>query len=106
MNESTSEDRSAEPTEGEGLLAGTASERQPGVGGTGDHPAPAAMRDPETGRLRVAGEPETGAGTAVPVGDSTDLQAGDVTDESARERLNAVTEPEQQETERPDLGTP
>lgn len=90
----------------EGILVGTESERAPGVG-LADHPAPAAVRDPETGHVRVAGEApaNTSAGTQVPVGDSSDEQAGDVEDAEARERLNAVTEPEPIETDRPDLGT-
>jgi hypothetical protein len=98
----------ADDEEGEGVqLAGTASEQAPGVGGTGDHPAPAAVIRPEDGQLHVAGEPPAGtvAGTAVPAGDAPDLQAGEVTDPEARERLNATKEPEQIETERPDLGT-
>lgn len=93
--------------EDEGVLVGTGTERAPGVGGLGDHPAPAAMRDPVRGGIHVAGEPPAGtiAGSSAPA-DSEDVQAGgDVTDEDARERLNAVTEPEPYETERPDIGT-
>lgn len=90
-----------------GLLTGTASELQPGVGGLGDHPAPAVVKN-EDGTLHVAGEPPAGtsAGTQVPEGDSADLQSGDdVTDPEAREALNEVKEPDQIETERPDIGT-
>lgn len=98
----------AAPAESEdpGLLAGTSSEQQPGVGGTGDHPAPASVVG-EDGELHVAGEPPAGtsAGTQTPAGDTTDLQSGDVTDPEAREKLNAETEPEPIETDRPDIGT-
>lgn len=89
-----------------GPLAGTSSELEPGVGGTGDHPAPAAMRD-ESGDLHVAGEAPAGTAESneSPAGDSTDLQSGDVVDPEAREKLNAETEPEQVETDRPDIGT-
>lgn len=90
-----------------GLFAGTESEVETGVGGTADHPAPAAMRD-EAGGLHVAGEPPAGtvASGESPTGDQSDEQSGDVTDADARERLNAVCEPVQQPTARPDIGTP
>lgn len=90
-----------------GLLAGTTAEVAPGVGGTGDHPAPAAVLN-EDGSLHVAGEPPVGniAPSQAPAGDSTDLPSGDVvTDPAAREKLNAETEPEPIETDRPDIGT-
>lgn len=93
--------------EREGILAGTGSELAPGVGGDGDHPAPAAVLG-DDGQLHVAGEPPAGtiAPSQAPVGDEPDVGSGDiVSDEEARERLNAVTEPEPYETERPDLGT-
>jgi hypothetical protein len=91
--------------EGGGVLTGTATEQAPGVGGLGDHPAPAAMVD-ETGNVRVAGQPPHAAAGVAPEGDTTDEQAGgDVTDEEAAEKLTAVQEPEQVETERPDIGT-
>lgn len=98
---------SSESSETEGPLAGTTAEQEPGVGGTGDHPAPAVMRDPETGALHSAGEAPAGTAESgqPPASDTADLQAGDVTDEEARERLNAVIEPEPHPIERPDLGT-
>lgn len=90
----------------EGPLVGTESEQAPGVGDA-THPAPAAMRDPETGEVRVAGSPPGAASGTAPAGDSPDLQSGeDVTDPEARERLNAVHELEGEDTNRPDLGTP
>lgn len=95
-------------TEEPGILTGTGSELQPGVGGSGDHPAPAVVVDPADGTQHVAGEPPAGtvAGGQAPQGDSSDLQSGgDVTDPEALERLNAVHEPEQIETDRPDIGT-
>lgn len=99
-----------EPTEPNGwlgVLAGTSSEAEPGVGGTGDHPAPAVMVDPATGNLRQHGEPVDTAGDQSPRGDSTDRPSGDVvTDPEARARLNAGYEPEQVHTERQDIGTP
>jgi hypothetical protein len=88
-----------------GVLVGTTTEEAPGVGGIGDHPAPAAMVDPETGRVRVAGEPPHAAASVAPAEDADVQAGGDVTDDEARERLNAVQEPEQVETERPDIGT-
>lgn len=99
------EENSTEGEEG-GVLSGTASEQAPGVGGTGDHPAPAAMINPEDGSLHVAGEPPNGsiAGSVAPAGES-DLSDRDVSDPEALEKLNAVQEPEQVETERPDIGT-
>lgn len=95
-----------EHTDEQGPLVGTASEQAPGVGGTGDHPAPAAMVDPETGNVRVAGSPPDVASGVAPASDTTDLQSGDVTDAEAREKLNAETELEDVPTDRPDLGTP
>jgi hypothetical protein len=86
------------------LVAGTETETAPGVGGLGDHPAPAAMRDAD-GELRVHGETESTAGWTSPAGDGFDLQVGEVTDESARERLDALAEPEPFAIERPDIGT-
>lgn len=104
--QSSESSESSDEPQGEGLLAGTASEQAPGVGGLGDHPAPAAIVG-EDGQLHVAGEPPAGtiASGQAPVGDAADEQSGDVTDEEARERLNAVQEPEQIETDRPDIGT-
>jgi hypothetical protein len=89
----------------DGVLIGTGSELAPGVGGTGDHPTPAVMRDPETGAIRVAGQPSNGAIGASPEGDDFDAQSGDVTDPAARARLNAVSEPEAYAIKRPDIGT-
>lgn len=99
----------AAPAESEdpGLLAGTSSEQQPGVGGTGDHPAPAAMRD-ESGALHSAGRPPSGTveSEESPTGDATDLtDAGHAQSPEAREELDSVHEPDQVETDRPDLGT-
>ncbi len=88
-----------------GTLPGTASEQAPGVGGTGDHPAPASMVD-ENGVLHVAGEPPNAAAGQSPVGDSTDVQSGTDVDPEALAKLDAVTEPVQAETDRPDIGTP
>lgn len=91
-----------------GPLVGTTSELQPGTGVGGSHPAPAVMRDPD-GTVHSAGLPPAGnaAGEAAPVGDESDQasESGFLTPE-AREELEAVHEPEQVETERPDLGTP
>jgi hypothetical protein len=58
-----------------GVLAGTSSERAAGVGGGGEHPAPAIMRDPETGALRQHGEAPSSATDSVPVGDSSDEES-------------------------------
>lgn len=94
------------PSEDEsGLLVGTTSEQAPGVGDA-SHPAPAAMRDPQTGEVRVAGSPPSAASGTVPASDSPDEQAGDVTDPQAREQLSAVHELENEPTDRPDIGTP
>jgi len=100
-------EQAAEGKDRVGVLAGTASEQAPGVGGTGDHPTPAAMVDPDDGGLHVAGEPPAGTSalSASPEGDTTDRQAGDVTDPQARARLNAVVAPAPFHTKRPDLGT-
>lgn len=106
---SSGSSESSSETETTGLLAGTGSETQPGVGGTGDHPAPAAVVDPETGELHSAGQPPAGnvASEQSPTGDLSDA-----TDEShalsdkARAALNEVHEPDQVETDRPDIGTP
>lgn len=91
-----------------GVLAGTGSELAPGVGGTGDHPAPAVMVDPATGFMRQHGESLINtAGNQAPIGDLSDTTSADnALDPEARERLDAVTEPDQAETNRPDLGTP
>lgn len=94
-------DESASEEGESGLLVGTASEQAPGVGGVGDHPAPAAMVDPESGRVRVAGEPPHAASGVAPGEEEADAE----TDEEAREKLNAVQEPDQIETDRPDIGT-
>lgn len=82
--ETSSDDRSAD----EGLLAGTGEELAPGVGGAGEHPAPAAMRDPETGELRVAGQPPAGTAalSEAPAGDTSDVRSGDDVDPEVRER--------------------
>lgn len=111
-SQSDQADSSSESSEAAGqggsLLAGTSSELEPGVGGTGDHPAPAAMLDPSTGQLHQAGEPPSG-GVAVgqaPAGDSTDLQSGDLSPEAQAALDNAPHEPEQVEIDRPDIGTP
>jgi hypothetical protein len=53
----------------------------------------------------VAGEPPHAAASVAPAEDADVQAGGDVTDDEARERLNAVQEPEQVETERPDIGT-
>lgn len=105
-SQSESSSESSESTGEEGPLVGTTTEQQPGVGGSGDHPAPAVMRD-ESGAVHSAGAgPSTAAETA-PEGDSADA-----TDEShalspeAAEELNQVHEPDQVETDRPDIGTP
>lgn len=104
--EGTGTSEGVETPEGGGVLIGTTTEQAPGVGGIGDHPAPAAMVDPESGQVRVAGQPPHAASSVAPEGGEVDVQAGgDVTDEEARGRLNAVQEPEQVETERPDIGT-
>ena len=88
----------------QGPLAGTESERAPGVGGLGDHPAPAAMLD-EDGVMRQHGETPSTAAQQAPVGDGFEEQVGDVTDPEAQEKLDAVVEPEPYEIKRPDLGT-
>jgi hypothetical protein len=86
-------------------LPGTGSEQQPGVGGTGDHPAPASIVG-EDGQLHQAGEPVGVASSNAPEGDSTDLQSGDLSPEAEAERDRADPEPDQVEIDRPDLGTP
>jgi hypothetical protein len=89
-----------------GLLVGTSSEQAPGVGGVGDHPAPAAMRDPETGFIRQHGEPVNTAGNQSPQGDATDEGSGDdFLSPEARANLTKQHEPDQADTERPDIGT-
>ena len=95
----------AESTEESGVLVGTTTEQAPGVGGIGDHPAPAAMVDPESGELRVAGQApaDTAALSAPP--DQEVEQPSDEEIEENRERLNAVTEPDPVQIERPDIGT-
>lgn len=104
--EQSSSIESSEEVGTPGVLVGTTAEQEPGVGGIGDHPAPAAMVDPETGEVRVAGQPPHAASGVAPEGDAFDEQAGgDVTDEEAKEKLEAVQEPDQIETERPDIGT-
>lgn len=91
-----------------GPLAGTSSELEPGIGGSADHPAPAVMRD-ESGALHSAGQSPAGTDAAEesPAGDTSDVQdAGHALDPEVREELDAVHEPDQAETARPDLGTP
>lgn len=101
-------DEAADPDASEESAATQAQGRDEpaGVGGTGDHPAPAAMRD-ETGKLRVAGEsPNVSfAGTEAGADLGEDIASGAL-DPEAREKLNAETEPEQVEVQRPDIGTP
>jgi hypothetical protein len=89
-----------------GPLVGTTSEQESGVGGLGDHPAPAVMRDPETGAIRQHGEPVNTAGNQVPIGDSSDEESGDGLNDDAREALTREQEPDQQDTDRVDIGTP
>lgn len=103
-----SSEPSSESTPEPGPLAGTGSELESGTGGSGDHPAPAAMRD-EAGELHSAGQSPAGtdAGEESPAGDASDVQdAGHALDPEAREELEAPNEPDQAETARPDLGTP
>jgi hypothetical protein len=71
-----------------------------------DHPAPAVMRDPETGALRQHGEAVNTAGNSAPEGDSSDESSGDGLTPEAREELGGLHEPDQRSTERPDIGTP
>lgn len=99
------EQRDRSEGEDEGILTGTASEQAPGVGGLGDHPAPAAVRDPD-GSIHVAGEPPAGtiAGSVAP-DDLGETAGGDVTDPEAQERLNAVVDHAAHPTDRPDIGT-
>lgn len=88
--------------EHEGLLVGTGSEQAPGVGDA-SHPAPAAMVR-EDGLAHVAGESPVGTTPASSGYDPDDTPSGATTEE-ARERLNAVQEPEQHDIKRPDIGT-
>lgn len=94
----------AEREDEPGILTGTAEELAPGVGGAGEHPAPAAVRNPD-GSLHVAGEPPVGNVASGLAGSELEETPSGATDEGAREALNAEQEPEQIETERPDLGT-
>jgi hypothetical protein len=87
-------------------LVGTSSELAPGVGGVGDHPAPAVMRDPATGFMRQHGEGPLTAGDQSPIGDTVDRMAGDGLDPEAREKLHAEHEPDQIDIDRSDIGTP
>jgi hypothetical protein len=91
----------------DGSLAGTDSERDPGTGAGGTHPAPAAMLT-EDGVLRQHGEGPNSPGNQVPVGDSSDEHAGGDVSPEAAAKLGAVVDSaeSQQETDRPDLGTP
>lgn len=88
------------------LLVGTSTELEHGTGGLGDHPAPAVMVDSD-GSLHVAGEAPAGnvAGSSTPVGDTSELQSGDLSPE-AKARYDVVAEPVQVATDRPDIGTP
>lgn len=79
-------------------------EAQVGTGSAGTHPAPAIMPG-EDGVLRQHGEGPTSAGDSAPEGDSSDRSDVDV-DQEAQAKLNAEHEPDQVETDRPDLGTP
>lgn len=99
------EDTSA-PSSGS-ILTGTSSELEHGVGGTGDHPAPAVMLDGQ-GALHSAGEPPAGnvASGQAPAGDSFDLQSGDLSPEAKEALANAPHEHPQIQTDRPDIGTP
>lgn len=83
------------------LLVGTGTERAPGVGGGGEHPAPAVVRDPETGFVRQHGEALNTAGDQAPYGD-----ASDESDASAEREPQGVVEPDPVETDRIDIGTP
>jgi hypothetical protein len=96
--DSTESSSSSEP----GFLTGTASEQAPGIGDS-THPAPAAIIG-EDGQLHVAGEPPVG--NIAPSLPQPDPPASGPTDEENIAKLNAVTEPEPQETNRPDIGTP
>ncbi len=89
------------------MFAGTGSEIENGVGGSADHPAPAAVLD-EHGVLHVAGEPPAGniASGQSPVGDLTDLQSGDLSPEARAAMDNAPHEHPQVQIDRPDIGTP
>lgn len=88
-------------------LAGTGTEVEHGVGGGGEHPAPAAVVG-DDGQLHQAGEPPAGtvASGQAPAGDPFDLQSGDLSPEAQAALDAAPNEPEQAETDRPDLGTP
>lgn len=81
------------------LLVGTGTERAPGTGGGGEHPAPAVMRDPNTGFMRQHGEALNTAGDQAPIGDSSDAS-------DAEREPQGVVEPEQVDTDRLDIGTP
>lgn len=91
----------------EGSLAGTGTELAAGTGGTGDHPAPAAMRN-DAGDLVQHGEWATPGLGMAPTGDSSDQSAGDVSRETqARIAATVVDSADtQQDTDRPDIGTP
>jgi hypothetical protein len=91
----------------DGPLIGTDSERQPGTGAAGTHPAPAAMLT-EDGVLRQHGEGPSSPGNQVPAGDSSDEQSGSDVSPEAAAKLGAVVDSaeDQQETDRPDIGTP
>jgi hypothetical protein len=88
-------------------LAGTGTELEPGVGGSGTHPAPAVVRT-DDGVLHQAGEPPAGTNAPMeaPVGDFGDRQSGDLSPEAEAELDAAPHEPEQVETDRVDIGTP
>lgn len=76
--------------------------------GASDHPAPATTRDPD-GRLHVAGEIPGGAtfaGTEAGVDIPSPEVGSGAMDDETRAKLNAEHEPEQVETDRPDIGTP
>jgi hypothetical protein len=84
------------------LLVGTGTERAPGTGGGGEHPAPAVMRDPNTGYLRQHGEALNTAGDQAPLGDDADATVA----EDSEGEPQGVVEPEQVDTDRIDIGTP
>lgn len=102
--ESGDEDRVAEEDDEPGILTGTGAEQAPGVGGAGEHPAPAVVRGPD-GSLHVAGEPPAGTVASGLAGSELRDTPSGAADEEAREALNAEHEPDQIETDRPDLGT-
>jgi hypothetical protein len=84
------------------LLVGTGTERAPGTGGGGEHPAPAVVRDPNTGFMRQHGEALNTAGDQAPIGDDSDASVAADSEGDAF----GVTEPEQVHTDRVDIGTP